>query len=72
MTRSNVYSVSITWRSFQDLMLWTLQEKSLEAEGVLLTLVSGLPEKITLIIFTSIRSSASSSLENLGDQETVG
>ena len=54
-------------------MLWTLQEKSLEAEGVLLTLVSGLPEKkTTLIIFTSIRSSASSSLESLGDQETVG
>lgn len=59
--------------AFKTLMLWTLQEKSLEAEGVLLTLVSGLPEKkTTLIIFTSIRSSASSSLESLGDQETVG
>lgn len=64
--RSNIYSVSITWRSFQDPDALDFARKvSGGWEGVLLTLVSGLPEKTTLIIFTSIRSSASSSLESL-------
>ena len=49
------------------LMLWTLQETSLEA------LVNGLSEKkTTFVIFTPVRSAANSSLESLGDQETVG